>query len=85
MKLWKLEPTKRGEQYVALDCNNGFVIRAESEQDAREIAEAAAGDERSDAVRDGHPGFWIVSKLAKCSELTAEGKAAIVLESFHAA
>jgi len=85
MKLWKLEPTARGKQYTTLDCNNGFVIRAETAKGAREIAEAASAYERGNAKNDGHRGFWIVSRLAKCSELTAEGKSGIVLESFCAA
>lgn len=73
MKLWLLKrESKFGPMY---DVNNGFVIRAESEAQARNIASDHHGDEGI--------GFWLTDK-ATCEELLPEGDVGIILQDFNA-
>lgn len=58
----------------------GFVIRAETEQRAREIADADAGDENRE---ENHP--WLDPEQSTCTELTAEGKEEQIIKDFNAA
>jgi hypothetical protein len=74
MKLWLL--TNEDADGAVYDVYNGFVIAAESEEIAREIANESPGDEGS---------IWENPKLSSCeligiSETLSEG---IVLSDFH--
>lgn len=51
----------------------GFVVRAESEDKAREIAARHAGDEGKQV--------WLLK--AKCTEVKASGRSGIILRSFR--
>ncbi len=73
MKLWIL---KRLTDRPEWDVNNGFVIRAETENAARGIASQQRGDEG--------PGTWIDTGLSTCEELTADGEIGVVLTDFNA-
>lgn len=73
MKLWIL---KRVDMtFGDYDAYYGFVIRAESEEIAREMA--------SKEERD-RPGFWKNPALSICEELLPEGEGGILLDDFHA-
>ena len=83
MKLWLLRPL----QPLPKDIKNpwkpwydrafGFVVRAEYEDEAREIAGKEAGAE--------NPGAWLNSNLSTCIELTPDGPAEIVMQDFASA
>lgn len=90
-KLWILGETKdnytldsRGHETYTndspfrsiYDCNNGFIIEAETEQQAREIAADAHADEGRDA--------WLNSKWSFCDELKPDGEPGIWMRDFHA-
>ena len=55
----------------------GFVVRAESESDARQIADEHGGNETTATMRP-----WLNVQYSTCVELLAEGKAEIILEDF---
>jgi len=56
----------------------GFVVRAETELEARCIADNNAGDENSSAGR--HP--WLNDADSVCLELTADGPAGEIMRDF---
>ncbi len=58
------------------DMNHGFVIAAETEQRAREIAADCAVDEGREA--------WLDSKYSDCSILTAGDSEGVIIADFHA-
>jgi hypothetical protein len=76
MKLWLLERDMFQAAMVIYDANNGFVIRAETEQHAREIASEQPGDEGR--------ATWLDPRRSKCRELTADGPQEVVLRDFNA-
>ena len=89
MKLWILEPHKEdGEGKVGpwecwYDKAFGFVVRAESEKRARELAEAKAGDESSEW--EGAGAVWQNSKYTSCVKLTDSGEEGIVIHHYKSA
>lgn len=61
------------------DCYYGFVVRTETEAEARTYADACEGRENNwDNTR--HP--WLDEKYSTCIELKDEGEAGIVLSDF---
>jgi hypothetical protein len=58
------------------DCNDGFIIRAQTQTMARSIASDAAGDEG--------PATWLEADCSTCEELNVNGPSAIILRDFHA-
>lgn len=56
------------------DCASGFVIRAECEEEAREIAAANSGDEGASV--------WTDWRLSKCEILQPDGEAGIIMRDF---
>lgn len=73
--LWLLE-TKKDFLYDSYD---GFVIRAPTEQAARELAQSKIADEK---LYDKQ--FWLKSQFSECDLLPDEGNTEIVLSSFNA-
>lgn len=71
MKLWILRRPDGPPHY---DVADGFVVRAESEYDARMFAAAKCGDEG--------PNVWV--KKASCQELPLDGESGILLKDFNA-
>ena len=71
MTLWLLKRTDR----VGYDEYAGFVIRASSEREAREIAWSAASDEPRDV--------WLNDAVA-ARPIDADGKDEIILGDFNA-
>lgn len=94
MKLWLLRPVeglaKNNDPWEPwYDKAFGFVVRAETEEQARAVAMKEAGDE-------GHrwgAGFkkrmdvpaWTDAKYSTCVELLPDGPAGVVLRDFAAA
>jgi len=80
MKIWLLQPVEEYEDDIfTYDCAYGFVIRAESEEQARQIANANGGNESTDTDKKiSHP--WLDPEYSYCEILTAKGKAGIVLK-----
>lgn len=58
------------------DCVSGFVIRAESEKQARAIAAANSGDEGAST--------WTDPEVSKCEILRPDGESGIIMRDFHA-
>ena len=86
MRLWVLDvvelelnlPTKDDPWgYGWWDTARGFVVRAESEEQARELANAQAGEENSKGYKP-----WLESKYTTCEELTYEGEPGIVIRDY---
>ena len=94
MKLWILRPVE------GLDKNDnpwepwydkafGFVVRAETEEEARQLAMKEAGGE----ISIWAPGSgkltdipaWTHAEYSTCVELLAEGDAGVVMQDFAAA
>ena len=87
MKLWILEPigvTKEslrgGPWDFWYDKVFGFVVRAETEYLARNLAQKNGGDE----IKNDRP-VWDNPNLSTCIELTINGEEDIIMQDFHAA
>jgi hypothetical protein len=78
MKLWILE-AKEGDPIWQpwYDKTFGFVVRAETEADARRFASEDCGDEG--------PQAWLSSEHSTCVELTPDGEPGIVIQNHAAA
>lgn len=76
MKLWILRPIKgRHEWKNPHDKNFGFVVRAETEWDARYLANRASSDEGN---------VWDEPDATTCIELSVDGDIGIIISDFHA-
>jgi hypothetical protein len=94
MKLWLLKARedldKNDDPWEPwYDKAFGFVVRAENEERAREIAQSNGGDEKR-RYRGNWNGYdklypWIDPKYSTCVELTTEGQEGMVLMDFHSA
>lgn len=81
MKLFKLEALEA----VGYDSYDIFVIRAESEEHAREMAQEEGADECSSGVWNVKLSFWTNPILTSCVEITSEnGSEEIICSSFRA-
>ena len=76
MKLWLLSVGDDEVIAWSWGMNYGFVIRAETEGEARTIAETQRSAEQK--------GVWLDKDATRCEELIAEGKSGIILADFHA-
>ena len=94
MKLWLLRPVtdlpKDDNPWNPwYDKAAGFVVRAETEADARGYAHARAGDENrgeflGKSISDTHEP-WKDAKYSTCVELLPEGCEGVVIIDFNAA
>ena len=85
MKLWILEPVEN-----LSDGDNpwnrfygrtfGFVVRADTEEEAREFAHENAGDENTSIIATGAP--WKYSEYSTCKELVADGEPGMIMRDF---
>lgn len=81
MKLWILKPInpsdKSGPWHPPEDCAYGFVVRAKSEQQARELAASSGqtGDENSSS--------WLDANLTTCEPLESRGECGVVMVKFR--
>lgn len=94
MKLWILRPINGlppGDDPWEpwYDCAFGFIVRAETEQEAREFAQADAGDEEKDTFLDNKKSNtktpWMEPKYSTCLELLPDGEPGVIMQDFHAA
>jgi hypothetical protein len=94
MKLWMLRPVdglnKNDNPWKPwYDKVFGFVVRAETEEEARALAHAAAGQENRGTflgekiAETNHP--WMDAKYSTCVELLPEGAAEVVMTDFERA
>lgn len=74
MKLWLLQCNKDFGYY---DTARGFVVRAATQDDARQLADQEGWDE-TDAIH--HP--WLIPELTSCVELTAAGEPGVILADY---
>lgn len=82
MRLWILRPVEGLPKADSpwepwYDRTFGFVVRAETESDARAIASEEAGEEGTTV--------WMEPKYTTCKELLPEGVAGLVMRDFAAA
>jgi hypothetical protein len=91
MKLWLLKPVddNAGPWDPWYDKTFGFVVRAETEERARAVAQGKGGPETYE-YNDKYTGrtavpAWTDPKLSSCVELTADGVEEVVLQDTHAA
>jgi hypothetical protein len=67
----------------------GFVVRAESEEEARRIAQNAAGDEKYDRSLTERKAKlrtpWLDPKYSTCDPLTDEGEPGLIMQDFRGA
>lgn len=82
MKLWVLRPNKSlkylDEPWKPWhDKVYGFVVRAETEKEARKLASNLCGDEGEDA--------WLSDKFSTCEELTTAGNPRVIMIDFQSA
>jgi len=75
MRLWLIEKRQKWDE-PTYDRNNGFVIAANDEFEARKWAASQIGDEISDG--------WLNTELSSCTELSGDMPQGIVLADFHA-
>ena len=71
------------------DKNFGFVIRADSEQEARQLASKEGGDENTEDYTGGKRKCvyspWSDPQASTCEELLAEGETTLIITDFRAA
>ena len=89
-KLWLLRPVQ-GDDETGLwnpwyDKAFGFVVRAETEEEARDLAQKEGGDEVYGISYSSPKGpAWTSSDHSTCRELTADGEAEVIMQDYHAA
>lgn len=83
MKLWLLEPIDKHDSPFGCfyDVYDGFVVRAETEQQARKIACDAA--DREEKWRAQSP--WLNPEHTTCDEVLVDGEPGVVMSSFSRA
>ena len=85
MKLWILKPNDNlpvdNPWSPWYDKVFGFVIRAKTEKEAREMANNKAKDENKEGVKN----VWLNPKYSKCIVLRNIGKIEIIMRDFKSA
>jgi hypothetical protein len=93
MKLWLLRPmpglTDDNPWDPWYDKAFGFIVRAETEEQARAFAHDRAGDEnRGEFLEEKIANTkepWKNAKYSSCIELTSDGDAEVIMKDFMAA
>lgn len=94
MKIWLLRPvdelTKNDNPWNPwYDKAFGFVVRAETEVEARALAHADAGDENREGLLSAKTAYttqpWLEAKYSTCVELLSDGDAEVVMKDFASA
>ena len=86
MKLWLLRPVENPQAAKGNPWEPwynkafGFVVRAETEEEARKLADGEAGDENRDVCQP-----WLNAKYSSCVELKVKGEPGVVIRDFAAA
>ena len=81
MRLWLITPKE--ETYTSVwepgyDKAHGFVVRAKTEDKARELANTRSGDEVSE-----YAGAWLDSNYSDCIELRSTGPEEVIIRDFY--
>ena len=93
-RLWLLRPVdglpdKDNPWEPWYDKSFGFVICADSEEEARQLAHANAGDENRGEFLERETADtkapWLNAKYSTCAELTPAHEKGVVLQDFHSA
>lgn len=97
MKLWLLKQRDpQDKRWPHYDYHDSFVIRAETEAEARQLALRCAfntatyineGDDWRDEYNryhEEHVDYWLSADLTTCVELTTEGVSEVIVGSFNA-
>ena len=75
MELWLLRPIDESTCWTPwYDKAFGFVVRAETEDDARHIAASRSGDEEAAA--------WLDDTISSCVPPTGDGEVGVVMRDF---
>lgn len=87
MKLWLLRPIEGDTLFSGWDTAQGFVIRAETEGEARSLAHACGGAEGRyygswESTEAVDTRAWTSAEHSTCVELTADGPTEIVMRDF---
>ena len=77
MKLWLLQANSDPAWNKVFGGNLGFVIRAASEEDARQMASLVEDDESRIIINP-----WKDPSYSDCIELTADGDADIIMTDY---
>jgi len=95
MKLWLLRPKSNNlpeDEYHNpwfpwYDKCFGFVVRAETELEARKIAQENAGDEKNNYRGSNVFGkkAWLDKTLSSCEELRENGEKGMIIKDYHSA
>lgn len=83
MKLYSLKAINE----VPYDSFDSFVVRAESEEEARwYIQNSSNGDEKTTRIGNAYEAipFWTDSQYSTCEEISEEGDTAIICSSYKA-
>jgi len=82
MKIFKIEPIRPQEEpdkfYFGHDTQQGVVVRARDEQQARELAAEAAGGKEWERAP------WLDSTITACEIVTNKGPAGVILRDYLA-
>lgn len=89
MKLWLLEakhdlPKDDNPWEPWFNKIFSFVIRAETEDRARQLAQESAADE-GNPLEEGSKTAWLDQKYSDCTELLSEGSREVILHDRHRA
>jgi len=81
MKLWLLIPGPDESAWTGWDMAQKFVIRAETEEQARKLADSCGGEETITGEYDwqpqeNHP--WLDSNQSTCAELLPDGEEEVI-------
>lgn len=85
MKLWILRPVPKEDRKGDdpwdpwYDKTFGHVVRAETEEAARELADEDANEENRDHKA------WLESKYSTCEVLNADGPSDVIISDVHSA
>lgn len=94
MKLWLLRPVDKFKKNDNpwnpwYDKAFGFVVRAETEEQARELANDSAGDENRGEFLGNKTSNtkqpWKEAKYSTCVELLNDGEASVIIKDFASA
>ena len=86
MNLWLLRPVREWVPWH--DSLLGAIVRAETEEDARRMVQAAGGTESrrhrlgTAAAEDTPIPAWTDPALSTCVELSAEGESKVLMQDF---
>jgi hypothetical protein len=81
MKLWIVKAVEGADPWEPwYDKAFGFVVRADTETRARELAQASGGCEIM-----GNANAWTDRRFSTCEELLPAGEEGILIQDYHAA